>query len=74
VVGNKISVRVEPTGRSLCEERASFTNLSHHILPFGHRSDSTDFMTGPFLLIMSVFVLSFLHYSFCFHGSVLAGY
>ena len=30
-------------------------------------TESTDFMTGPFLLSILVFVfLSFLHYSFCF--------
>jgi len=33
----------------------SFTNLSHHRLPSGLRTDSTDFITGPFLLSISVF-------------------
>jgi len=28
-------------------------------------------MTGPFLLNTAVFVSSFLHYSFCFFGSVM---
>ena len=39
----------------------TFTNLSHHRLPVGLRTNSTDFMTGPFLLHISVFVLSFLN-------------
>ena len=38
-----------------------FTNLSHHRLPSGLRTDSTDFTTGPFLLSISVFMFSFLH-------------
>jgi len=32
-----------------------FTNRSHHRLPSGLRTDSTDFMTGPFLLRILVF-------------------
>jgi len=32
----------------------SFTNLSHQTLSSGLRTDSTDFMTGPFLLSISV--------------------
>ena len=36
----------------------SFTNLSHHRLPSTIRTDSTDFMTGPFLLSISVFMVA----------------
>jgi len=46
----------------------SFTN--HHGLPSSLRTDSTDLTTLPFLLSISVFVCSFLHYSFSFFGSV----
>jgi len=34
----------------------TITNLSHHRLPSGLRIDSTDFITGPFLLSISVFM------------------
>jgi len=45
----------------------SFTNLSHHHrLPSNHRIVSTDFMTGPFLLSISVFVFSFFITLFLF--------
>ena len=48
----------------------SFRNPSNHRLSSGLRADSADFMTGPFLLSISVFVTVFFHYSFCFLGSV----
>jgi len=51
------------------EYENSFTNLSHHRLLSSLRTDSTEFMTGPFLLSISVFCFYFLHYSFLF-GSV----
>ena len=51
---------------TLGSKPTSFTNLSHHRLSSGLRTDSTDFMTGPFLLSISIFVFSFLYYSFCF--------
>jgi len=38
----------------------SFTNLSHHGLRPGLGTDSTDFMTGPFLLSIWVFLVSSL--------------
>ena len=38
----------------------SFISLSYHRLTPGLRTDCTDFMTGAFLLSISVFVLSFL--------------
>jgi len=41
----------------------SFTNLSHHRLPSGLRTDSTDFMTGPFLLSISVFWKTLFHHN-----------
>jgi len=37
----------------------TFTNLSHHRLPYGLRTDFTDFSSGPFLLSILVFVFSF---------------
>ena len=43
---------------------------THHRLSSGLRTDSRDFMTRPFLLSISVFVFSFLHYFFVFFGSV----
>ena len=59
-------------GRSNCLVH----NLSHHRLPSGLRTDSTDFTTGPvdfttgpFLLSISVFVFSFFVTVFLF-GSV----
>ena len=36
----------------------SFTNLSHHRLPSNIRTDSTNFITGPFLLSISVFMVA----------------
>ena len=47
----------------------SFTDLSHYRLSSGARTDSTDFMTGPFLLSISV-VFSFFIILFRFFGSV----
>jgi len=44
----------------------SSSNLSYHRVSSGVTTDSMDFMTGPFLLSFSVFVFSFLHYSYCF--------
>jgi len=35
----------------------SFTNLSYYRLPSGLRTDSTDFITGPFLLSISFFIV-----------------
>ena len=40
---------------TLGSKPTSFTNLSHHRLSSGLRTDSTDFMTGPFLLSISIF-------------------
>ena len=42
------------------------TNLSHDRLPSRLRTDSTDFMVGPFLLSISVFVSSFFITLFLF--------
>jgi len=38
--------------------------FSGHRLRSGLRTDSTNFMTGAFLLSISVFYFTFLHYSF----------
>jgi len=46
----RISLPFTPDSRP-----TSFTNHSHHRLPSSLRTDSTDFMTGPFLLSSSVF-------------------
>ena len=36
----------------------SFTNLSHHRLRSGRRTDSSDFISGPFLLSISVVMVA----------------
>jgi len=44
--------------RVICDHN-TISMLFHHRLPSGLRTDSTDFMTEPFLLSISVFVFSF---------------
>ena len=54
-----------PISFTLCSRPISFTNLYHHRLPSGLRTDSTDFTTRPFLLSISIFVFSFVITLFC---------
>ena len=47
-------------------------SLSHHRLPSSLRTDSTDFMIGPFLLSILVFVVSFFIILFCSFRAALS--
>ena len=51
----------------------SVANLSHHRLSFGLKTDSTEFMTEPFLLSISVFGRPFVkRFALCYRSVVLS--
>ena len=68
-VDSPLSPSITPSLFHSYSKPTSFINLSHHrlpSLPSGLRTDSTEFMPGPYLLSITVFVFfSFLHCSCC---------
>ena len=55
-VDSPLSPSTTPSLFHSCSKPASFINLSHHRLPSDLRTDSAEFMPGPFLLSITVFV------------------
>ena len=64
-VNSPLSPSTTPSFLHVRLKPISFTNFSHHRLPSSSRTDSTDFVTGPFFSISFLFLV-FLYYCFCF--------
>jgi len=61
---------IQSTLKAWCHKLFQYANhkYTHHRLPSGLTTDSTDFMTGPFLPSISVFDFSFFITLFLFHS------
>ena len=53
---HSVNSPLSPLSFTLVSNPTSFTNLSHHGLSSGLKTDYTDFITGPFLLSISLFI------------------
>ena len=58
-VESPLSSFITPRSFTSTSKPTSFTDLSHYRLSSGLRTDSTEFVTGPFLLSISVFCFLF---------------